>query len=60
MRAKAVEMTKQWIDIAAAIECPSIMINQGPGDLRENLEPVIEALRTLAAYGKSNNVLILM
>jgi hypothetical protein len=60
MRAKAIEMTKRWIDIAAVLESPSIMINQGPGELRENLDPVIEALKTLAAYGKPKNVLIIM
>ena len=46
MRAKAIEVTKQWIDIAAALECPSVMINQGRDELRENLDPVIEALKT--------------
>ena len=60
IRGQAIEMTKQWIDIAAALECPSIMINQGRDELRENLEPVIEALKTLAAYGKPKNVVILM
>jgi sugar phosphate isomerase/epimerase len=60
MRAKAIEMTKQWIDIAAVLESPSIMINQGTSELSADLEPRIEALKTLAAYGKSKNVLILM
>jgi sugar phosphate isomerase/epimerase len=60
MRAKAVEITKQWIDIAATLECPSVMINQGRDELRENLEPIIEALKALAAYGKQKNIVILM
>lgn len=60
IRAKAIEMTKQWIDIAAVLESPSIMINQGAGELPADLAPCIEALRTLGAYGKSKNVLILM
>ena len=29
IRAHAIELTKQWIDRAAMIECPSVMVNQG-------------------------------
>jgi hypothetical protein len=60
MRAKAIELTKPWIDIAAVLGAPSIMINQGPGELADNREPRIEALKTLAAYGRSKNVLIII
>lgn len=57
-RARAVELTKQWIDRAALVECPSVMINQGT--FGSDLAPIIEALKTLSAYGKSKNVAILM
>jgi hypothetical protein len=60
MRAKAIELNKQWIDIAAMLGSPSIMINQGTGNFPENLTPCIEALKTLADYGKSKNVFIIM
>jgi hypothetical protein len=60
MRAKAIEMTKQWIDIAAMLESPSVMINQGTGELPKDLAPCIEALKTLTAYGKSKKVFIIM
>jgi sugar phosphate isomerase/epimerase len=58
IRAKAVEDTRKWIDIAAMIECPSVMPNQGT--FGEDLGPVIEALRTLAAYGKSKKVAVIL
>jgi hypothetical protein len=60
MRAKAIEITKQWIDIAATLGSPSVMINQGRDELRENLDPIIEALKTLADYGKRKGIIILM
>jgi hypothetical protein len=58
-RARAIELTKQWIDRAAIIECPSVMINQGPM-LPDDLGPVIESLQTLSAYGKSKKVAVIM
>jgi Xylose isomerase-like TIM barrel len=59
IRAHAIELTKQWIDRAALIECPSVMINQGRtwGD---DLTPIIDALKFLRDYGKSKNVAIIM
>jgi hypothetical protein len=60
LRAKAIDLTKKWIDIAAMIGCPSVMVNQGPGLLTENLEPFLENLRSMAAYGKTKNVGVTM
>jgi len=60
VRAKAIDLTKKWIDIAAMLGSPSVMINQGPGDLTANMATSVEALKTLAAYGKSKGVLIIM
>ncbi|HEY2016790.1 MAG TPA: TIM barrel protein [Bryobacteraceae bacterium] len=59
IRARAIELTKQWIDRAAMIECPSVMINQG-AMLPEDLNPVVEALKTLSAYGKAKKVAVIM
>ena len=60
IRAQAIEMTKQWIDIAAVLGAPSIMPNQGTPYMPEDLTPCIEGLRALVAYGKSKNVLIIL
>jgi hypothetical protein len=60
LRAKAIELTKQWIDIAAMIGCPSVMLNQGSGPLTENLEPAIETLKIMGAYGRTKNVAVTM
>jgi hypothetical protein len=59
IRAHAIELTKQWIDRAAMIECPSVMVNQGRtwGD---DLTPIIDALKTLRDYGESKHVAIIM
>jgi hypothetical protein len=56
-RAKAIELTKQWIDIAAMIGCPSVMMNQGR-DFTANLEASIETLKTMGAYGRTKNVVV--
>jgi len=59
IRAHAVELTQQWIDRAAIIQCPSVMINQGR-DWGEDLSPIIDALRSLRDYGASKNVAVIM
>ena len=60
LRAKAVDLTKKWIEIASMIGCPSIMVNQGTRALPEDLAPCIDALKTLSAYGKSKKVAVVM
>jgi sugar phosphate isomerase/epimerase len=60
IRAQAIEMTKKWIDIAAVLGSPSIMPNQGPAYMTEDLTPCIEGLKALAAYGESKNVVIIL
>jgi hypothetical protein len=59
IRAHAIELTKQWIDRAALIECPSVMPNQGRA-WGDNLTPIIDALKLLRDYGASKNVAIIM
>jgi hypothetical protein len=58
IRTRAVDMTRQWIDRAAMIECPSVMINQGK--FAEDLNPAIDALKTCSAYGKSKKVAVII
>jgi hypothetical protein len=60
LRAKAVDLTKKWIDIASMMACPSIMVNQGTRALPEDLAPCVDALKTLSAYGKSKKVAVIM
>jgi hypothetical protein len=59
MRAHAIELTKQWIDRAAMIGCPSIMPNQGV-ITEDNLAPATDALKRLADYGAAKNVVIVL
>ena len=59
LRAKSIELTKQWIDIAAMIGCPSVMVNQGR-NFAANLDVFIENLKTMEAYGKTKNVSVTM
>lgn len=59
IRTHAIELTKQWIDRAAMIECPSVMPNQGR-TWGEDLTPIIDALKSLRDYGASKNVAIIL
>ena len=59
IRAHAIDLTKQWIDRSAMIECPSIMPNQGML-LEGDLTPAIDALKQLADYGSSKGVSIIL
>jgi sugar phosphate isomerase/epimerase len=59
IRAHAIELTKQWIDRAAMIECPSVMVNQGR-TFGDDLTPIIDALKTLRDYGEPKKVAIIL
>jgi Xylose isomerase-like TIM barrel len=59
VRAHAIELTKQWIDRAAMIECPSVMPNQGTIS-EENAAAAIDGLKRLAEYGASKGVSIIL
>jgi Xylose isomerase-like TIM barrel len=55
LRQQAIDHTKQWIDIAADLGCPRVMINQG----QLNRDTAAEAIKTWKAmneYGKTKNV----
>jgi len=56
----AIEMTKQWVDHAAFLGSPSIMINQGSHLESGKLGPAMEGLKTIVAYGRSKNIAILV
>ena len=56
-RLQAIDLTKRWIDHAATLGCPRIMLNQG--QLTEaNKAVAIATLRTMGEYGKSKGVMV--
>jgi hypothetical protein len=59
LRAKTIELTKKWIDIAAMMGCPSVMVNQGR-NFAQNLDVFVENLKAMEAYGKTKNVAVTM
>ena len=56
-RLQAIDLTKRWIDHAATLGCPRIMLNQG--QLTEaNKAIAIATLKTMGEYGKSKGVMV--
>jgi sugar phosphate isomerase/epimerase len=55
LRTQAVDLTKRWIDHAAVLGSPRVMINQGP--LTDATKDVaIDALSRMTAYAKTKNI----
>jgi sugar phosphate isomerase/epimerase len=59
IRAKAIGLTRQWIDVAPMIGCPSVMLNQGR-NFAENFNSFVETLKIMGAYGRTKNVTVTM
>jgi sugar phosphate isomerase/epimerase len=59
IRLETIDLTKRWIDHAAALDCPRVMVNQGnlAAEVRQS---AIETLKTINAYGKAKNVFVTM
>src|ERR1700759_1574579 len=55
-RANAVDVYKGWIDYAAKIGSPTLMINQG--NLYDDVNPLIESDKQLVAHGRSRKVVV--
>jgi hypothetical protein len=55
LRKEAIDHTKQWVDIAVALGCPRVMINQGPLS-RETAADAITTWKAMNDYGKTKNV----
>jgi sugar phosphate isomerase/epimerase len=55
LRQQAIDHTKQWIDLAVALGCPRVMINQGPLS-RETAPQAITTWKAMNDYGKTKNV----
>jgi sugar phosphate isomerase/epimerase len=57
LRIETIDLTKRWIDHAAEVGCPRVMLNHGTlaPEVRQN---AIAALKTMAEYGKKKKVFI--
>lgn len=57
VRKQTVDLTKQWIDYAAAVGSPRVMLNQGTlaPEVRQD---AIASLREIGAYGMTKNVCV--
>jgi len=55
IRLETIELTKRWIDYAAALDCPRVMVTHG-GLAPEVRQSAVETLKTMNAYGKTKNV----
>jgi Xylose isomerase-like TIM barrel len=59
LRVETIDITRRWIDHAAELGCPRVMVNQG------NLAPevrqaAIETLKTIGDYGKAKKIGVTM
>lgn len=55
LRLQAIELTKRWIDIAALLGSPRIMVNQGPL-VPETKAIAIAALKAMGDYGRAKGI----
>jgi hypothetical protein len=56
-RLQAIDLTKRWIDHAATLRCPRVMLNQGA--LSEaNKAIAVAALKTMGDYGRAKGVMV--
>lgn len=59
IRLETIDLTKRWIDYAAALDCPRVMVNQG--DLAPAVrQTAIDTLKTIHAYARTKNVFVTM
>jgi Xylose isomerase-like TIM barrel len=59
LRIETVDLTKRWIDIAARVGCPRVMVNQGTL-APEVREAAIAALKEVAEYGRERKISVTM
>ena len=59
LRLQTIDLTRMWIDHAAAVGCPRIMMNQDT--LAPKVRPfAIETLRTIARYARAKKISVAM
>ena len=59
-RLAAVAAVRRWMDVAAAVDAPSIRCNTGRARDENNLEPAIRSYTELAGYGQSKKVRVII
>jgi Xylose isomerase-like TIM barrel len=59
LRLEAIDLTKRWIDHAAFLGCPRVMVNQGTL-MPEIRTETVAALKAMTDYGKTKNVKVTM
>lgn len=59
VRLETIDLTNQWIDHAAAVGCPRVMVNQGTL-APEARQAAIDTLKAIGEYGKSKKVFVTM
>jgi sugar phosphate isomerase/epimerase len=58
-RAMAIEDGKKWIDVAVALDCPSVRLNiSGAKGVKPDVALTAEGLSAIAQYGASKNVVV--
>lgn len=55
LRQQAIDHTKQWIEIALALGCPRVMLNQGPLN-QDTKAHAVATWRAMQDYGNTKNV----
>jgi sugar phosphate isomerase/epimerase len=58
-RLEAIDLTKQWINYAAFLGCPRVMVNQGTL-MPEIRTETVATLKIMTDYGKTKNVKVTM
>lgn len=58
-RLQTIDLTEVWIDRAAVLGCPRIMVNQGT-PTPENKHDAVETLKAMADYGRAKGVKVTM
>jgi hypothetical protein len=57
LRVETIDLTKQWINHAAELGCPRVMLNHGTL-APEVRQEAIKTLKTIGDYGKTKNVFV--
>lgn len=59
LRIETIDLTKRWIEIAASVGCPRVMVNQGTL-APEVREAAIATLKEIAEYGQKRKIFVTM
>jgi len=58
-RQKAIAFAKKWVDVAVAIDSPSIRVhNEGASNSAPHVEPTADSLREVTEYAQGKNIVV--